>query len=129
DYADLSISLPMGIYVVTDDLYLRRRLHGAIIDTGAWMPFVTSRLASLLEPAGVQYADESPQFGSLRGEYLEGSITIPAADRDVSRRLRFGLLPDVLDRLGTFDAILGVTALTDKRLAFDFERKVLRIKL
>ncbi len=37
--------------------------------------------------------------------------------------------PRALDRSGQFDGILGVTALTDRRIVFDFEKKILSVKL
>ncbi|MCR4725516.1 MAG: hypothetical protein K5772_08795, partial [Clostridia bacterium] len=117
----------MGLYVVTDGLFLRRPLRGVIVDTGARIPYISSRLAGSLEKTGERYEDLSAQFGTLRGELLAGDLIVPAADRDVVRGVRFGLLPEVLDRSGLFDGIVGICALTDKRLVFDFKRRVLRV--
>ena len=125
--AELPFSLYMGLYVVTDAIFLRRQLKNVIVDTSARIPYVASRLAQFLEETGEPYEDLSSQFGTLRGEFLEGSLVLPAAGRDVVRSVRFGLLPEVLDRSGLFDGIVGINALTDKRLVFDFERRMLVI--
>jgi hypothetical protein len=100
-----------------------------IVDTGARIPYVTDRLAERLEQTGEPYEDDSPQFGKLWGKYLRGDLMFGAADRDVVRSVRFGLMPQLLDLSGLFDGIVGITALTDKRLVFDFEKKVLRVKV
>ena len=127
EVAVLPFDLYMGLYVVTDALFLRRQLKNVIVDTGARIPYVASKLTQFLEETGEPYEDLSSQFGTLRGEFFEGSLILPAAGRDVVRRVRFGLLPEVLDRSGLFDGIVGISALTDKRLVFDFERRMLVI--
>ncbi len=129
EYARLPFELFMGLYVVTDGLYLQRQLRGVIIDTGARIPYITSRLAGVLETTGDPYEDLSAQFGNLSGEFLRGRLILPAEDRDVARSVDFGLMPKLLDLFGQFDGILGVTALTDKRIVFDFERRLLGVKL
>lgn len=128
-YAELSFNLYEGAFIVTDDLYLRRRLRNVIVDTGARIPYITSRLAGQLEQTGKAYEDDSPLYGSLCGELLRGDLMFGAADRDVVRSVQFGLMPELLDLSGMFDGIVGISALTDKRLVFDFERKVLRVKV
>ena len=127
EVAELPFDLFMGLYVVTDALFLRRQLKNVIVDTGARIPYAASRLTQFLKKTGEPYEDLSSQFGTLRGEFFEGGLVLPAAGRDVVRSVRFGLLPEVLDRSGLFDGIVGVTALTDKRLVFDFKRRVLRV--
>ena len=128
-YAELAIDLYEGLYVVTDDLYLGRRLHQVIVDTGARIPCITDRLAGRLEETGEPYEDDSPQFGPLWGDLLRGSLVFGATDRDVVRSVKWGLMPEILDLSGLFDGIVGISALTDKRLVFDFKRKVLRVKV
>jgi hypothetical protein len=128
-YAELAIDLFEGVYVVTDDLYLSRRLNQVIVDTGARIPYITERLAGRLEETGEPYEDDSPQFGPLWGDLLRGNLMFGAADRDVVRSVKFGLMPEMLDLSGLFDGIVGIKELTDKRLVFDFERKVLRVKI
>lgn len=129
EVAELPFDLFMGLYVVTDALFLRRQLKNVIVDTGARIPYAASRLTQFLEKTGEPYEDLSSQFGTLRGEFFEGGLVLPAAGRDVVRSVRFGLLPEALDRSGLFDGIVGIRALTDKRLVFDFKKKQLRIKL
>ena len=128
-YAELSFDLYEGAFIVTDDLYLRRRLRGVIVDTGARIPYITSRLAEKLEQTGETYEDDSPLYGSLCGELLRGDLMFGATDRDVVRSVQFGLMPQLLDLSGMFDGIVGMKELTDKRLVFDFEKKVLRVKI
>ena len=67
-YAELAIDLFEGVYVVTNDLYLGRRLHQVIVDTGARIPYITDCLAGKLEETGEPYEDDSPQFGPLYGD-------------------------------------------------------------
>ena len=49
--------------------------------------------------------------------------------RDAVRSVKWGLLPEMPDRPGLFDGIMGISALTDKRLVFDFKKKLLSVKL
>ena len=129
EYAELAIELYEGLYIVTDDLFLGRRLKRMIVDTGARIPYISDRLAGRLEETGEPYEDDSPQFGPLFGELLRGDLVFGTADRDVKRSVKFGLMPAMLELTGLFDGIVGISALTDKRLVFDFERKVLRVKV
>ena len=129
EYAELAFDLFEGAHIVTDDLFLRRRLRSVIVDTGARIPYLTARLTGVLEKTGEPYLDISPQFGTLSGEYLRGDLILSTDTRDAARSIKAGLLPELLDRAGLFDGIVGVTALTDKRIVFDFERKVIRAKL
>ena len=128
-YAQLSFDLFEGAYIVTDDLFIRRQLRSVIVDTGARIPYVTSRLADVMEKTGERYEDDSPQFGPLCGEYFRGSLVLSAPDRDVVRRIEAGLLPEMPDRPGLFDGIMGISALTDKRLVVDFKKKLLSVEL
>ena len=36
-------------------------------------------------------------------------------------------MPQVIDMFGMFDAIFGVTALTDRRIVFDFDRQEMTV--
>lgn len=129
DYALLSFEFFMGNYLVTDDVFLGRQLHKVIIDTGACIPYISKRLSSLFEHTGEMYHDISPSFGVLQGEYLKGDLTCKSPTQMSSRSIKMGMMPEVLDMFGLFDAILGVTAITDKRIIFDFSRKVLLAKM
>ncbi|MCR4724628.1 MAG: hypothetical protein K5772_04225, partial [Clostridia bacterium] len=55
EYAQIPFDLFMGLYVVTDGLFLRRPLRGVIVDTGARIPYISSRLAGSLEKTGERY--------------------------------------------------------------------------
>ena len=46
-----------------------------------------------------------------------------------SRGVKFGVMPQLLDLFGVFDAILGISALTDKRIVFDFNKRIIRVEL
>ena len=90
DYVRLSFSLFMGQYIVTNDIFLGSQLKNVIIDTGAYISYISAKLESLFEGTGEAYEDFSPEFGALKGE----------------------------DMFGLFDAVLGVKALTDKGIIF-----------
>ena len=125
--AVISFDLFGGYDIVTSDVCLNTPLKNAILDTGAPVPYISGRLISGLTPTGEHYEDFSPSFGSLSGEYLRGELSVP--ETALSRSVKFGRMPQVLDMFGMFDAILGITALTDKKVVFDFDRKEIRIKL
>lgn len=128
DYLPLSFDLFMGQYIVTNDIHLGRKLQNVIIDTGAPISYVSSKLASLFEKSGEMYEDISPNFGVLRGEFLKGELRFAAFAEAKPRMIKVGLMPNELDAFGIFEAILGVTALTNKKIVFDFVQRVIFIK-
>ena len=119
----------MGSYIVTNDIFLGKKLNNAIIDTGVPIPYVSSRLIPFFEKSGEMYKDLSPSYGVLQGELLYGDMFFDMGKHTVKRRIKVGQMPQILDMFGIFDAILGIAALTDKRIAFDFANKVIGIKL
>ena len=129
DYARLSFDYFMGHYLVTDDVYIGRRLNNAIIDTGAPVSYISSRLAPMFEPTGETYSDVSPSFGMLQGEYLRGEMVLSSPSHEATRPVKLGMMPELLDMFGMFDAILGVMAVTDKKIIFDFSNKELLVKI
>ncbi len=129
DYARLSFDYFMGHYLVTDDVYLGQRLNNAIIDTGAPVSYISSRLAPMFEPTGETYSDISPSFGMLQGEYLRGEMVLRSPSHEVKRPVKLGMMPELLDMFGMFDAILGVMAVTDKKIIFDFSNRELLVKI
>lgn len=129
DSASFSFDCFMGTYIVTSDLILGSRLKNAIIDTGAPVSYISSRLTNLCEPTGEAYEDFSPEYGTLRGEYLSGLLEINTENGRRSRSVRLGRMPQLLDMFGMFDAILGITDLTDKQIVFDFRKRMIRIEL
>ena len=128
-YCFISFDFFMGSYIVTNDIFLGKKLNNAIIDTGAPIPYVSSRLIPLFEKSGEMYKDLSPSFGVLQGELLYGDLFFDVGEKRVKRRIKVGQMPQILDMFGMFDAILGITALTDKRVVLDFANKVIGIKL
>ncbi len=124
--AVLSFDLFMGYYIVTNDVRLGAPLNNAIIDTGAPIPYVSARILAALEPTGESYEDFSPSFGALKGEYRKGALSFTGSGS--ARPVKVGAMPQLLDMFGIFDAILGVTSLTDKAIVFDFERKEIRLR-
>ena len=129
DQTEISFGLFMGSYLVTDDVVLGRQLRNAIIDTGAPVPYISSRLTGLLAPTGETYEDLSPTYGVLRGEYLQGGLSLRTDALGRVRQVKVGLMPQIVDLFGLFDAILGVTALSDKRVAFDFRNSLIGVRL
>ncbi len=127
--AVLSFDLFMNHYIVTNDVILGRRLQNAIIDSGAPVPYVSERIAADLEKTGELYEDYSPDYGELRGEYRRGELILSAGGTEYAHSVKVGVMPAVLNMLGCFDAILGIQALTDKRVAFDFDNKKLYVTL
>ena len=129
EHAVLSFDLFDDAFLVTNDLFLRRRLNNVIIDTGARIPYLTARLAGLLERTGEPYLDLSPLFGTLSGEYVRGDLVFSAEHRDVTRSIKAGLMPELLDQSALFDGIVGVSAFTDRRIVFDFKKKVIDVEV
>lgn len=129
DYASLSFDLFMENYLVTNDIYLGHRLNNAIIDTGAWVPYISNRLAAHFEHTGQEYIDKSPIYGELQGEYLKGEMTLRSSSREITRFVNMGTMPMMLDSWGMFDAVFGVKALTDKKIIIDFDKMVLLAKI
>ncbi len=128
-YASISFQYFMGMYLITNDVILGRRLQNAIIDTGAPVPYVSSALLSCFEPTGEKYEDFSPTFGVLKGEYRRGELILPCEDQEYKRSIKIGQMPGLLDAFSQFDAILGITALSEKQVLFDFNTMKIRIKL
>ena len=122
DRAELGFSLYMGAYIVTDDVALAQggRLRKAILDTGAPVPYLSGRRSGALEETGERYHDLSPSFGELSGCFRRGELILPTGTGQRGRSVKFGQMPALLDNFGIFDAILGVSALTDRQIAFDF---------
>lgn len=92
----------------------------------------------LLKKTGEMYEDVSPELGALKGEYLCGDLVLRQGGRarriqlgadECTRCVKFGTMPALLDMLGVFDAILGITALTDKQIVFDFERNLIGVRV
>ncbi len=127
--ASLSFDFFMGAYMVTSDVTAGRRLKNAIIDTGAPVSYISARLTSLFEPTGESYEDFSPEYGVLRGEYRKGTLELNTDSGKRSRSVKLGVMPQLLDMFGVFDAILGISTLTDKRIVFDFNNRTIRVEL
>ena len=126
---DYFLGKTMGRYLVTEDVFMGRQLRNAIIDTGAPVPYVSAGLTALFEHTGELYEDFSPSYGILKGEYLRGELILKHHPQQVSRSVKVGLMPELLDMFGLFDAILGVTAFTDKKIIFDFNKMKLLVKI
>ena len=127
-FYSISFDFFMGSYLITNDIFLGQRLKNVILDTGAPIPYISSRFASLLEKSNEAYLDYSPEFGTLQGEYLYGNLVFEHGEQVHRRAVKVGLMPQAIDMFGFFDAILGISDLTDKHLAFDFENKVVYFK-
>ncbi len=117
--------------VTTDAVSISRRLfdhrlQNAIIDTGAIVPYISQKHFRLLKETGETYEDSSPMFGRLAGEYRAGDIVLDGGRGKRTRAVRFGKMPQNLESMRVFDAVLGVSALTDRRIVFDFSRMEIR---
>ena len=118
-YSGIPFSLFQSMYIITSSLYLGKQLNNAIIDSGARISYLSSRLLPLLECSDEMYSDISPEYGALEGYYYYGDLKHVKSDD--SRHIKVGQLPEMLDVFGLFDAIIGVTDLTDSRLIIDFD--------
>lgn len=127
--ASLSFDYFMGTYMVTSDVAAGRRLKNAIIDTGAPVSYISARLTNLFEPTGESYEDFSPEYGVLRGEYRKGTLELNTGSGKRTRSVMLGMMPQLIDMFGVFDAILGISTLTDKRIMFDFNNRTIRVEL
>ena len=128
-FATLSLNYFMGSYLITSDICLGRQLDRVIIDTGAPVPYVSATLKRTFETTGEYYKDSSPIYGELSGEYSKADLVFFVDGKEYHRPVKVGLMPGILDAFGMFDAIIGITALSDKQVVFDFENMRIRIKL
>ncbi len=131
--AVLPFSFSAGQTIVTDAVSLgcgagERVLRNVIIDTGATVSYVSEGCAGCLEATGELLEDYSPMLGQhISGHYLKGEVLLPADGGKRSRRVKLGIMPEMLEKaigmqLGCCDAVLGISALTDRRIVFDFNR-------
>ena len=115
-------------YIITNDISSDVPLNHVIIDTGAPISYVSSRLLPMLTPTGEHYEDLSPEFGGvLQGEYYNCNLFLNGFR--TARPVKVGTMPGMLDLFGMFDAILGISSLTDDKIVFDFDRKEIRIAM
>ena len=61
----------------------------------------------------------------LEGHYYCGKLKSTVTNSRLDRRVKVGQLLPVLDVFGLFDAIIGITDLTDGRIIFDFRKQII----
>ena len=125
----------MDQFIVADGISLgcasgERQLKNAIIDTGACVSYLSLRFVDCLTDAGEKYEDYSPDLNRyIRGKYYAGDLIMDMDGRKRIRAVKIGLMPQKYEQFGLFDAILGISALTDKRIVFDFSKRQIRVYL
>ena len=112
-------------YIVTSSLFLGSPLNNAIIDTGARISYLSSRILPLLNCTDEVYTDNSPEYGIIEGRCYCGDLKATVTNSRLDRRIKVGQLPQELEAFGLFDAIIGITDLTDGRIIFDFRKQII----
>ena len=125
--ATLSFDFYDGQYVTTNDICLANPLKNAIIDTGAPISYISQRFLSELTPTGELYEDFSPIFGDIRGEYYDCNFFLKGSQ--TARPLKVGTDLQMLNDSYEYDAVLGISALTDKKIVFDFEHRKIHVAI
>ena len=120
------IQIFMNSYITTNQISINKTpLQNVIIDTGAYIPNISSRFANSLTKTGEYYMDNSPTFGNLSGELLSGYLSVNDTDETP---VKFGTMPNMLDAYGMFDAFVGVLHISKKYFVIDFENNTLLYK-
>lgn len=125
EYTCIPFEYFRNTYIVTSSLFLGSPLNNAIIDSGARISYLSPRILPLLECTNEGYIDNSPEYGVLEGHYYCGKLKSTVTNSRLDRRVKVGQLPPVLDVFGLFDAIIGITDLTDGRIIFDFGKQII----
>ena len=130
DFYTIPFSLDCG-QCVTDNIMINGiNLKNAVIDTGAPISYVSVMVARDLEFTGKRYYDSSPIFGYINGEYRRGELTFGSMAAFLYRfPVEVGVMPDALDRMAKFDAVIGPGLLSQKLVEFDFENNFIGVAL
>lgn len=120
-----------NLCIITDKiLFASKHLNKTVIDTGASISYVSRKHLSEENRTQEKYFDAHPSLGNIHGNFYEGELSFSSMCALLYRYIiKVGVMPEQLDALQMFDAVIGIDLLSEKYVAIDFQRKYICIKL